>query len=56
VTSTSGQAALAADAFQEWLVGATANEARNVSVLFQNANDPGNPQVQAILRTLPGAG
>jgi hypothetical protein len=55
VTSTSGQAALAADVYQEWVVGATAAAAKNVSVLFENANDPGNPQVQAILQTLPGA-
>jgi hypothetical protein len=56
VTSTSGQAALAADVYQEWVVGATPAAAKNVSVLFENANDPGNPQVQAILQTLPGAG
>jgi hypothetical protein len=56
VTSTSGQAALAADVYQEWVVGATAAAAKNVSVLFENANNPGNPQVQAILQTLPGAG
>jgi hypothetical protein len=56
VTGTSGQAALAADVYQEWVVGATAAAAKNVSVLFENANDPGNPQVQAILQTLPGAG
>jgi hypothetical protein len=55
VTSTSGQAALAADVYQEWVVGATAAAAKNVSVLFENANNPGNPQVQAILQTLPGA-
>jgi hypothetical protein len=56
VTSTAGQGALAAEVYQEWVVGATANAARNISVLFENANDPGNPQVQAILQTLPGAG
>jgi len=56
VTSTSGQAALAAEVYQEWVVGATASAARNISVLFENANNPGNPQVQAILQTLPGAG
>lgn len=56
VTSASGQAALAAEVYQEWVVGATASDARNISVLFENANDPGNPQVQAILHTLPGAG
>jgi hypothetical protein len=56
VTSPSGQAALVADVYQEWVVGATATAAQNVSVLFQNASNPGNPQVQAILQTLPGAG
>jgi len=56
VTSTSGQAALAAEVYQDWVVGATASAARNVSTLFENANEPGNPQVQAILQTLPGAG
>jgi hypothetical protein len=35
------------------VVGATAASAYNVSVLFSNANNPGNPQVQAILKTLP---
>jgi hypothetical protein len=56
VTSPSGQAALVADVYQEWVVGATATAAQNVGVLFQNASNPGNPQVQAILQTLPGAG
>jgi hypothetical protein len=55
VTSPAGQAALVADVYQDWVVGATTAAAHNVSVLFQNANDPGNAQVQAILRTLPGA-
>ncbi len=55
VTSSAGQAALVADAYKDWLVGATATAASNVSVLFENANNPGNPQVQAILKTLPGA-
>ena len=54
VTSPSGQAALVADIYREWLVGATAAAATNVSILFENANNPGNPQVQAILKTLPG--
>jgi hypothetical protein len=55
VTSTAGQAALVADVYREWVVGATPAAANNVSVLFENSNDPGNPQVQAILHTLPGA-
>ena len=55
VTSPSGQAALVADIYREWLVGATAAAANNVSILFENANNPGDAQVQAILKTLPGA-
>jgi hypothetical protein len=56
VTSPQGQAALVADAFGQWMPGATAVSAQDVSVLFENADDPGNPQVQAILQGLPGAG
>ena len=54
VTSPSGQAALVADIYREWLVGATAAAANNASILFENANNPGDAQVQAILKTLPG--
>jgi hypothetical protein len=56
VTTGTGQAALVADAYKQWVVGATPAAAYDVSVLFANANDPGNAQVQAILKTLPGAG
>ncbi len=56
VTSPEGQAALAADVYQQWMVGATAVAAQDVSVLFQNANNPGDPQVQAILKALPNPG
>jgi hypothetical protein len=55
VTSLAGQAALVADAYREWVVGATIAAANNVAVLFENANNPSNAQVQAILQTLPGA-
>ena len=55
VTTATGQAALVSDAYKQWVVGATAAAAYDVSVLFANANDPGNAQVQAILKTLPGA-
>ena len=55
VTSTSGQAALVADVYREWMVGATPAAASDVGVLFENSDDPGNSEVQAILRTLPGA-
>jgi hypothetical protein len=56
VSSTTGQAALVADTYKEWVVGATAAQAYDVSVLFANANNPGNAQVQAILKSLPSAG
>jgi hypothetical protein len=56
VNTAAGQAALVADVYSQWLVGAPTVNAQEASILFQNATDPGNPQVQAILRTLPGAG
>ena len=55
VTDAAGQAALVADVYSQWLVGAPSIDAQEASILFENANDPGNPQVQAILKTLPGA-
>jgi hypothetical protein len=56
VTSREGRAALVADVYQRWMPGAGAVAAQNVSVLFQNAGNPGDPQVQAILRALPHPG
>ena len=56
VTSPEGQAALVADVYQQWMPGATPVAAQNASVLFENAGDPGDPQVQAILKTLPSSG
>ncbi len=56
VTSQEGQAALVADVYQQWMVGASAVAAQDVSVLFENAGNPGDPQVQAILKTLPNPG
>jgi len=55
VTSASGQAALVADVYKEWFVGSSPAFAQDASVLYQNATDPGNPQVQAILKTLFGS-
>ena len=55
VTSPAGQAALVADVYSQWLVGSPAVNAQEASILFQNASDPGNPQVQAILKNLPSA-
>jgi hypothetical protein len=55
VTSPAGEAALVADVYQQWLVGSSTVTAQEASVLFENANNPGDPEVQAILKTLPGA-
>jgi hypothetical protein len=52
VTVPAGQAALVADIYQKWIVGATPQAAQNASVLFENASNPGDPQVQAILQHL----
>jgi hypothetical protein len=51
VTSPKGQAALIADIYREWMVGASSQDASNAALLFTNANDPGNAQVQAVLRS-----
>lgn len=53
VTSPAGQAALVADVYQKWIVGAAPQAAQDAAVLFENANNPGDARVQAILRTLP---
>jgi len=53
VTSTAGQAALVSDVFKQWMVGAPAQTATQAGVLFVNADNPGNPRVQAILNSLP---
>ena len=55
VTAGAGQAALVADVYQQWLLGAPSTAAQAASVLFENASNPGNPMVQAILKTLPGS-
>ena len=55
LNSVAGQGALVADVYQRWMVGAAPGAAQDAAVLFENSNDPGNPQVQAILRQLPGA-
>jgi hypothetical protein len=55
VITATGQAALVADAYKQWVVGATDAQAYDVGVLFANAGNPGNAQVQAILKSLPTA-
>jgi hypothetical protein len=52
VTVPAGQAALVADVYQKWIVGAAPQDAQDAGVLFASASDPGSPQVQSILRQL----
>jgi hypothetical protein len=47
-----GQAALVTDIYRKWVIGAPPAEAQDAAVLFENAQNPGNPRVQAILRQL----
>lgn len=53
VTSPAGQAALVADIYQKWMVGAPPEAAQQAAVLFENADNPGDPRVQAVLKHLP---
>jgi hypothetical protein len=52
VSSAAGQGYLVADVFQKWVVGAPPTAAQDAAVLFQNARNPGDPRVRAILRSL----
>ena len=56
ISSPSGLAALVSDVFQQWMVGTPARIASEAGVLFENADNPGDPQVQAILNSLPQSG
>jgi hypothetical protein len=56
VVTREGRAALVADVYRQWMPGASPVAAQNASVLFQNSGNPGDPQVQAILKTLPDNG
>ena len=53
ISSTEQQGALVADVYRKWAVGASGKQAEAAQVLFENATNPGDPQVQAILRNLP---
>jgi hypothetical protein len=52
VSSPAGQAALVADVYQKWVVGASPGAAQDAAVLFENAQNPGDPEVQTILKRL----
>jgi hypothetical protein len=56
VTSAAGQAALVSDVFQQWMGGTPSQIAQEAGVLFQNAGNPGDARVQAILSSLPAFG
>lgn len=56
LAGASGQAALVSDVFQRWMDGTPSRIASEAGVLFVNADNPGNPQVQAILASLPASG
>ena len=53
VSTKAGQAALITDVFRRWVVGADPQTARDAAVLFEHSSDPGNAEVQSILRRLP---
>jgi hypothetical protein len=54
--TASGQAALVSDVFQRWMDGTPSRIASEASALFANADNPGDPRVQAILASLPASG
>ncbi|HEY7275552.1 MAG TPA: hypothetical protein VH594_06290 [Trebonia sp.] len=56
INGTEGEAALVSDVFQQWMGGTPSRIAQQAGVLFQNADNPGNSQVQAILSSLPASG
>ena len=56
VSGSDGQGALVSDVFQQWMAGAPAQFATEAGVLFENADNPGDAQVQSILSTLRTSG
>jgi hypothetical protein len=54
--SGAGETALVSDVFQQWMGGTPSRIAQQAGVLYQNADNPGNAQVQAILNALPASG
>jgi hypothetical protein len=56
VGAGSRAAALVSDVFRQWMGGAPSRIASEAGVLFENAGNPGDPRVQAILSSLPASG
>jgi hypothetical protein len=56
VSGGAGQAALVTDVFKQWMGSTSSAVASEAGVLFENAGNPGNASVQAILQSLPASG
>jgi hypothetical protein len=56
VTAGAGEAALVSDVFQQWMGGTPSTIANEAGLLFENAGNPGDSRVQAILNSLPASG
>ena len=56
VSGAEGETALVTDVFQQWMGGTPSRIAQQAGVLYQNASNPGDAQVQAILSSLPASG
>jgi hypothetical protein len=52
VSTTQQRTALVGDIWKKWAVGASAQQAQAARVLFENTGDPGDQQVQTILKHL----
>ena len=52
ITTSAQQAALVADVYKKWAGSPTDQAAQDAALLFENAGNPGDPRVQAILRNL----
>ena len=52
ITTPGQQEALIEDVYKKWAVGATPQASGDAAVLFENSGNPGDPQVEAILRHL----
>jgi hypothetical protein len=52
ITTTAQQAALVTDVYKKWAGSPTDQAAQDAAVLFENAGNPGDPRVQAILKNL----
>ena len=48
--------ALVSDVFRQWMGGTPSRIASEAGVLFENAGNPGDPRVRAILASLPASG